>query len=238
MAVRPWWGSSASVCSSLHWVVPATFSTVFHGWKTFKAGRHRTLPICHIFLSRFHKRGQGLLQGHLEESLCRVVKKVAFTFTLPINLPGGKSGTLLCVEVLPNQPVDIEGDGSHCSHLPYHPYSVQVRHTCHPLVEIYLSRKEKLFIWQRLWQNPFEGSAIVFDAPHHLTTPANDQTDLAGDICSFTSPSPPPLLQSPKPMSREASVVPSSLTPHHGYLKPMQFKKQIPINTENELGKV
>ena len=135
MAVRPWWESSASACSSLHWVVLATFSTVFPGWKTFKAGWHRTLPICHISLLRFHKRGQGLLQGHLEESLCRVVKKVAFTFTLPINLPGGKSGTLLCVEVLPNQPVDIEGDGSHCSHLPYHPYSVQVRHSCHPLVK-------------------------------------------------------------------------------------------------------
>jgi len=27
--------------------------------------------------SRFHKRGQELLQGNLEESLCRVVKKVA-----------------------------------------------------------------------------------------------------------------------------------------------------------------
>ena len=217
MAVRPWWESSASVCSSWHWVVPATFSTVFHGWKTFKAGWHRTLPICHISLLRFHKRGQGLLQGHLEESLCRVVKKVAFTFTLPINLPGGKSGTLLCVEVLPNQPVDIEGDGSDCSHLPYHPYSVQVRHTCHPLVEIYLSRKEKLFIWQRLWQNPFKGSAIVFDAPHHLTTPANDQTDLAGRHrhmfrhLAFSSSS----SIIPKPMSREASVVHSSLTPHH-----------------------
>ena len=37
-----------------------------------------------MFLSRFHKRGQELLQGHLEESLCRVSKKVVSTFTLPI----------------------------------------------------------------------------------------------------------------------------------------------------------
>ena len=142
--------------------------------------RPSQLPSAFFFFSRFHKRGQELLQGHLEESLCRVVKKVvsAFTFVKKavstftfvkkvfytfafiikkflstftfvkntvfscfnlsvLNPPGDQSRTLLCIEVFPDQSIYFEGYGCYCSHLPHHSHSVQVRHSCNPLIEIY-----------------------------------------------------------------------------------------------------
>ena len=98
---------------------------------------------------RFHQRGEELLEGHLEESLCHVAKKVPFELNscskkLP---PGVKSGAVLGFEVLSDQQRHFEGNGGHGGDLPHHPYPVQVRHTGHAFIDI-LSRKR--FLWDNI----------------------------------------------------------------------------------------
>ena len=65
--------------------------------------------------------------------------------------PDSKSGTFLCVEVLSDQPGNVEGDGSHCSHLPHHPHPVQVRDSCHALIEIHVLRPSSGHCRQWWW---------------------------------------------------------------------------------------
>ena len=105
--------------------------------------------LCYIILiSRFHQRGEKLLEGHLEESLCHVVKKVPFEVNSCSKLPPGvKSRALLCLEVLPDQQRHFEGNGGHGGHLPHHPDPVQVRHPGHAFIDI-LSRKS--YLWDNV----------------------------------------------------------------------------------------
>ena len=102
--------------------------------------------LCHIILvSRFHQRGEELLEGHLEESLCHIAKKVPFEVNSCSKLPPGvKSGALLGFEVLPDQQRHFEGNGGHGGDLPHHSYPVQVRHTGHAFID-FLSRKS--YLW-------------------------------------------------------------------------------------------
>ena len=91
-----------------------------------------TAPSC----KRFHQRGEELLEGHLEESLCHVVKKVPFEVNSCSKLPPGvKSGALLGFEVLPDQQRHFEGNGGHGGDLPHHPDPVQVRHPGHAFID-------------------------------------------------------------------------------------------------------
>ena len=93
--------------------------------------------LCHIILvSRFHQRGEELLEGHLELSLCHVVKKVPFEVNFCSKLPPGvKSRPLLRLEVLPDQQRHFEGNGGHGGDLPHHPDPVQVRHPGHAFID-------------------------------------------------------------------------------------------------------
>ena len=91
-----------------------------------------TAPSC----KRFHQRGEELLEGHLEESLCHVVKKVPFELNFCSKLPPGvKSRAPLGFEVLSDQQRHFEGNGGHGGDLPHHPDPVQVRHPGHAFID-------------------------------------------------------------------------------------------------------
>ena len=103
-----------------------------------------TAPSC----KRFHQRGEELLEGHLEESLCHVVKKVPFEVNFCSKLPPGvKSRPLLRLEVLPDQQRHFEGNGGHGGDLPHHPDPVQVRHTGHAFIGI---SSRKSYLWDNV----------------------------------------------------------------------------------------
>ena len=145
MEAQPWWELSAWACSCLQSWALSTCSTSSPGWRGSKTGWSRSSscssssakPSC----TRFHQRGEKLLEGHLEESLCHVVKKVPFEVNFYSKLPPGvKSRALLCLEVLPDQQRHFEGNGGHGGHLPHHPDPVQVGHPGHAFIDI-LSRK-------------------------------------------------------------------------------------------------
>ena len=113
--------------------------------KIFLPSSSATSPSC----KRFHQRGEELLEGHLEESLCHIVKKVPFEVNSCSKLaPGVKSAALLCFEVLPNQQRHFEGNGGHSGHLPDHPDPVQVRHPGHAFIARQLSRKS--YLWDNV----------------------------------------------------------------------------------------
>ena len=154
MEAQPWWESSAWACSRLQSWELSTCSTSSPGWRGSKTGWSRSSSCLSsssatsTSCKRFHQRGEELLEGHLEESLCHVVKKVPFEVNFSSKLPPGvKSRALFRLEVLPDQQRHFEGNGGHGGDLPHHPDPVQVRHTGHAFIDI-LSRNN--YLWDNI----------------------------------------------------------------------------------------